>query len=120
MNHLQRSALDGLFQHPDQAPRLALGQRPAFLDPHQITDGSFQLGSDALGDIVAYGSVVLDFDIVFSGAEVGFRNMLENNLEGQDNFSGSISIIPEPATMTILGLGGLVLLRKRKQHKTGR
>lgn len=87
---------------------------------YQITDSGLLLGSDALAAIAAYGSVVLDFDIVFSGAEVGFRNMLENNLEGQDNFSGSISIIPEPATMTILGLGGLVLLRKRKQHKTGR
>ena len=81
---------------------------------YTMTGGGLLLGSDALGAIAAYGSVILDFDIVFSGAEVGFRNMLENNLTGQDNFSGSISIIPEPATIAMLGLGGLVLLRKPK------
>jgi hypothetical protein len=81
---------------------------------YTITGGGLLLGSDALGAIVGYGSVILDFDIVFSGAEVGFKNMLENNLTGEDNFSGSISIIPEPATIAMLGLGGLVLLRRRK------
>lgn len=78
-----------------------------------VTAAGLALGSDALDMIAAHPSAMLDFDLVFSGATFGFQNMLENNLIGSDNFSGSITI-PEPATLMILGIGGLALLRKRK------
>jgi hypothetical protein len=80
---------------------------------YAVTAAGLALGSNALNAIAANIPGMLDFDLVFSGAVVGFRNMLENNLTGSDNFSGSITI-PEPATLMMLGLGGLALLRRRK------
>jgi hypothetical protein len=56
---------------------------------------------------------VLDFDLTLQGANIA--SMILNN---QDNaagstLSGSMTFIPEPATLMLLSLGGL-LLRKRK------
>ena len=57
-----------------------------------------------------------DFQISFTGANAGFANMLENGLPGADSFSAAITI-PEPATIVLLCLGGLGLLRRRGKRQ---
>lgn len=68
--------------------------------------GSAYIAGLSVGD-------VLDFDLTLQGTNIA--SMILNN---QDNaagstLSGSMSYIPEPATLMLLGLGGL-LFRKRR------
>lgn len=46
-------------------------------------------------------------------ASTNFDTMITTVGTGSNGFSGSLMVIPEPATLMILGLGGLMLLRKR-------
>ena len=46
-------------------------------------------------------------------ASENFETMITSAGSGSNGFSGSMTIIPEPATLMLLGLGGL-LLRKRR------
>jgi len=60
-----------------------------------------------------------EFDLSFSGDATGSKNLYAMIKAGSPDsatgtISGQMSIIPEPATLSLLGLGSLVLLRKRR------
>ena len=68
------------------------------------------IGSDFL-DTITVGAT-LDFNLTMQSNE-NFVDMLGDGNEHSDGFSGSMNVIPEPATCCLLGLGAL-LLRRRK------
>jgi len=78
------------------------------------------IGSAALD---AIGDLDLDFELTMSGGSGpgynGFAQMIAGNYSGSGTFSGSMTVIPEPLTISMLGIGGLWLLRHRKkiEHK---
>lgn len=80
-----------------------------------VTAAGMLLGSNALNQIAANPTSMLDLDLSFSGATVGFQNMLQNNLTGADNFSGTLTI-PAPGAILLGSIGaGLVgWLRRRR------
>ena len=80
-----------------------------------VTANGLLLGSTALNAIAANPLSSLDLELSFSGASVGFQNMLENNLTGTDNFSGSLTI-PAPGAIILgsLGVGLVGWLRRRR------
>lgn len=69
------------------------------------------IGSDFINTLQV--GDVFDFDLTLQGAEMA--SMILNNQDNREGstLSGSMSLIPEPATLALLGLGGL-LLRRRK------
>lgn len=66
------------------------------------------IGSAALGML---SSNQADFQIALTGANEGFQNALDNRLGVRAGFSGAITA-PEPVTLVLLGLGGLLLSRR--------
>ena len=85
-----------------------------------ITAAGKALGSKALNTIVNLQTVTLDFALSLQGAAgtkyTSLADMLSGGYSGMGGFSGAMTI-PEPATIALLGLGSLVLLRKRR-HST--
>lgn len=70
-------------------------------------EGSDLLSAVSVGDY-------FDFNLTIQG-NVDLNVMIQQNMESGNGFSGSMSwVIPEPATLSILGLGALALLRRRK------
>ncbi|MBN2137249.1 MAG: PEP-CTERM sorting domain-containing protein [Sedimentisphaerales bacterium] len=81
-----------------------------------VTTAGSALSSSALDYIagVSEDQRHLDFELSLQGASLlGFKEMLDSGLAGSDGFSGAMTI-PEPATLFLLGLGSLALLRYRK------
>lgn len=83
-----------------------------------VTAAGKALGSDVLNAIAKSGLASLDFSLSLQGANgekyTSFADMLSGGYTGMGGFSGAITI-PEPATIALLGLGSLALLRKRRQ-----
>ena len=72
-------------------------------------------------------STEIDFDVLVSVDENGYGTICIDNIDfgqaefqGSDydvtgiKFDGSVTVTPEPATVLLLGLGSLALLRKRR------
>jgi len=82
-----------------------------------ITHEGSALGSSALEILENLSVTSLDFDLSFTGGSgsgyKSFADMLDRGGIGSGGFSGSMSI-PEPATIILLGLSGLTLVRKRR------
>ena len=82
-----------------------------------VTNAGKALGSAALSAIVNSGTSTLDFELSLQGGSgTHYRSltqMLAGGFVGGNGFSGAMSI-PEPATIALLSLGSLALLRKRR------
>lgn len=82
-----------------------------------ITDAGKAIGSAALNMILYSQTPGLDFEISLQGGSGtnyrSFAEMLAGGYVGGNGFSGAMSI-PEPATIVLLGLGSLALIRKRR------
>ena len=82
-----------------------------------VTNAGKALGSAALSAIVNSGTSTLDFELSLQGGSgTNYRSltqMLAGGFVGGNGFSGAMSI-PEPATIALLSLGSLALLRKRR------
>ena len=69
------------------------------------------IGSDFL-DTLSIGSQ-FDFNLTIQGNE-NFSDILGDGEEHSNGFSGGMDVIPEPATIALLGFGGFLLRRKRR------
>jgi hypothetical protein len=83
-----------------------------------VTHEGSALGSAALALLEQMGLPSLDFDLSLSGGSgAGYRSfadMLDRGGLGSGGFSGAMSV-PEPATVILLGLSGLAILRRRRK-----
>ena len=77
-----------------------------------VTDVDHTFGSDFLNTISV--GTVLDFNLTLQFNE-NFSDILGGGEEHSNGFSGSMDIIPEPATVVLFGLGSLALIRARKK-----
>lgn len=80
-----------------------------------VTAAGQAIGSAALSAIMS--AKALDFELSLQGGSgtnyLSFAKMLSGGYAGYNGFSGAMTI-PEPATIALLGLGSLALLKKRK------
>lgn len=68
------------------------------------------VGSAALDKFSQYGQ--LDFNLTLQ-SNINFDYMVNNGIADSDGFSGSITAIPEPCTLALVSLGGLLLSRRK-------
>jgi len=82
-----------------------------------ITSQGEALGSAGLALLSQVESLSLDFELSLQGGSGSgyytFADMIDGDYTGSGGFSGAMSV-PEPATVSLLCLGGIGLLRKRR------
>lgn len=80
-----------------------------------VTAAGQAIGSAALSTIMS--AKALDFELSLQGGSgtnyLTFAKMMSGGYAGGNGFSGAMSV-PEPATIALLGLGSLALLKKRR------
>jgi PEP-CTERM motif len=85
-----------------------------------ITNVGSALGSAALALLEHMQLPSLDFELSLQGGSgpgyYSFAQMLDGGFSGSGGFSGAMSV-PEPATIALLSLGGLALVRKRRTQR---
>jgi hypothetical protein len=84
-----------------------------------LTPQGAALGSAALTLLQHLQLSPLDFELSLQGGSgpgyYSFAQMLDGGFTGSGGFSGAMTI-PEPATLGLLGLGAVGLLRRRRRH----
>lgn len=82
-----------------------------------VTAEGEALGSAALALIDNMQEASLDFELSLQGGSgpgyYSFGDMLDDGHSGSGGFSGAMSV-PEPATMALLSIGSLALMRRRR------
>jgi hypothetical protein len=75
----------------------------------RITQIDYTFGSAFLNTLTA--GMYFDLNLTLN-TNKNFHTVITENDNDSDGFSGSMTLIPEPATMVLLGLGGLLLRKK--------
>jgi hypothetical protein len=94
---------------------MAVGSPPAGPGVVDLVSGITLLAGTSAGtfvlDLALNGQTQYSVDLLADGSDTysGWVNAVEADLG-----NGSISVIPEPATVALLGLGGLLLMRRRR------
>lgn len=82
-----------------------------------VTHEGTALGSAALAILENMQLPSLDFELSLQGGSgpgyYSFAAMLDGGFSGSGGFSGAMSV-PEPATIALLALGGIVMTRRRR------
>ena len=86
------------------------GAYSEFMTDIIVTSINYTIGSNLL-DTIRVGTE-LDFNLTLQHRS-NFADIIGQGIEASGTLSGSMSIVPEPATMVLLAIGGL-LARRRK------
>lgn len=66
-------------------------------------------------DTISVGTY-FDFSLTLQASE-NFEDMIVNEQTGSNGFSGQMTVIPEPMTIVLMGIGGVVLATKKTIKK---